>query len=52
MKGWEIESVAATGDSSGKQYCYSYSGKPLYVTVPDTSKVEEIGGEIREYLGE
>lgn len=52
MKGWEIESVAATGDSSGKQYCYSYSGKPLYVTVPDISKVEEIGGEIREYLGE
>lgn len=26
MKGWEIESVAAEGSSSGKKYCYSYKG--------------------------
>lgn len=50
MKGWEIESVAATGDDSGKQYCYSYSGGPLYVTVPDMSSVEMIRGKIEEYL--
>ncbi len=52
MQGWEIESVAATGDSSGKQYCYSYSEKPLYVTVPDMTVVEEIGSKIRTYLDE
>ena len=34
MKGWDVQSVAAEGDSSGKQYCYSYKGKALYVTVP------------------
>ena len=50
MKGWEIESVAATGDDSGKQYCYSYSGNPLYVTVPDAACVEMIIGKIDEYL--
>ncbi len=41
-KGWDIESVAATGDDSGKQWCYSYSDGPLYVTVPDWGSVEEI----------
>lgn len=51
MKGWEIESVAATGDDSTKQYCYSYSGGPLYVTVPDWSSVEEIKEKIRETMG-
>lgn len=50
MKGWEIESVAATGDDSGKQYCYSYSGGPLYVTVPDSSSVEAIKGKIEGNL--
>lgn len=50
MKGWEIESVAATGDDSGKQNCYSYSGGPLYVTVPDAACVEMIIGKINEYL--
>lgn len=42
MKGWEIESVAAEGDDSGKRYCYSYQGGPLYVTVPYERSVEEI----------
>ncbi len=42
MEGWEIESVAAKGDDSGKKYCYSYRGGPLYVSVPDESSVEEI----------
>ncbi len=52
MKGWDIESVAATGDDSTKQYCYSYSGGPLYVTVPDWGSVDEIKGKIRETMGE
>ena len=51
MKGWEIESVAATGDSSGQQYCYSYSDGPLYVTVPDWSSIAEIEAKMQEYLG-
>lgn len=51
MKGWEIESVAAAGDSSTKQYCYSYSGGPLYVTVPDWSSVNEIKEKIQETMG-
>lgn len=51
MKGWEIESVAASGDDSGQQYCYSYSDGPLYVTVPDWEAVSEITLKIQEYLG-
>lgn len=51
MKGWEIESVAASGDDSGQQYCYSYSDGPLYVTVPDWEVVGEITEKIQEYLG-
>lgn len=51
MKGWEIESVAASGDDSGQQYCYSYNDGPLYVTVPDWGIVSEIAGKIQEYLG-
>lgn len=43
---WEIESVAATGDDSGKQWCYSYKEGPLYVTVPDWGSVEEIRKKI------
>lgn len=42
LDGWEIESVAAIGDSSGKRKCYSYKGGPLYVTIPSESSVEEI----------
>ncbi len=51
MKGWDIESVAATGDDSGKQYCFSYSGGPLYVTVPNAGSVQEIQRKMREYMG-
>lgn len=50
LEGWDIESVAATGDDSGKQYCYSYSGGPLYVCVPDDANVAEIGRKMEEYL--
>lgn len=52
MEGWEIESIAATGDDSGMQYCYSYSGGPLYVTIPDENSVADISQEIMETLSE
>lgn len=52
MKGWEIESMAATGDDSGKKNCYSYSGGPLYVTVPDMSSVEAIKARMQEIMEE
>lgn len=52
LNGWEIETVAATGDDSGKQYCYSYSGGPLYVCVPDDTCVAEIRQKMEEYMGE
>ena len=48
MEGWEIESVAAEGNDSGKQYCYSYTGGPLYVTVPYEESVNEIRKKIIE----
>lgn len=47
-KAWDIESVAATGDDSGKQWCYSYSDGPLYVTVPDWRSVETVKEKINE----
>lgn len=47
LAGWDIESVAAVGDSSGKKRCYSYKGGPLYVTVPSESSVEEIKEKMR-----
>ena len=50
MKGWEIESVAASGDDSGKKYCYSYRGGPLYVTVPDEGSVEEIKNKMEKLM--
>lgn len=52
LKGWEIETVAASGDDSGKQYCYSYSGGPLYVCVPDETVVESIRNKMQEYLSD
>ncbi|MGN1166057.1 MAG: LCP family protein [Lachnospiraceae bacterium] len=51
MEGWDIESVAAEGDDRGKQYCYSYSGAPLYVTVPYESSVNEIKEKIKKTCG-
>lgn len=51
MKGWEIESMAASGDDSGQQYCYSYADGPLYVTVPDWGSVNEIIWRIQDYMG-
>lgn len=50
LQGWDIETVAATGDDSGKQYCFSYSGGPLYVCIPDSSCVEEISQKMEAYL--
>lgn len=50
MEGWDIESVAAEGDDTGKKYCYSYKGGPLYVTVPYESSVEEIRQKMEEVL--
>lgn len=52
MEGWDIESIAAEGDDTGKQYCYSYSGGPLYVTVPYERSVEEIQNKMEEVLGD
>lgn len=52
LHGWEIESVAALGDDSGKEYCYSYSGGPLYVTIPDWGSVEEIKQKMQAVLEE
>lgn len=42
---WNIKSLAAegTGDS---QYCYSYSGAPLYVTQPDQASIDTIKAAI------
>ena len=51
MKGWKIESIAAEGDDSGKQYCFSYSGAPLYVTVPYEDSVNEIREKIEKTFG-
>ncbi|MDO5590722.1 MAG: LCP family protein [Lachnospiraceae bacterium] len=50
MKGWEVKSVAAEGDSSGKQYCYSYKAKPLYVTVPNEESVTKIKKKMRRNM--
>ena len=52
LEGWEIESVAATGDDSGKQYCYSYGSTPLYVCVPDEAVVEEISQKMEAYMND
>lgn len=48
LDGWKIESVAASGDDSGKQNCYSYKGGPLYVTVPDERSVEGIKEKMKK----
>lgn len=38
---WNITSMAAEG-TGDNQYCYSYSGSPLYVMQPDQSSVDAI----------
>ena len=38
---WNITSMAAEG-TGDNQYCYSYSGAPLYVMQPDQASVEAI----------
>ena len=41
LGGWKVHSLAAEGTGK-KAYCYSYSGGPLYVTVPDETSVANI----------
>lgn len=41
MPSWTITSMAASGNGDN-QYCYSYSGAPLYVMQPDEASVESI----------
>lgn len=43
---WQITSVQAAGTGANK-YCYSYSGGPLYVTVPDATSVANIKAQIQ-----
>lgn len=38
---WNIKSMQATG-TGDEQYCYSYSGSPLYVTQPDQASIDAI----------
>ena len=38
---WTITSMAADG-TGDTQYCYSYSGKPLYVMQPNQESVDAI----------
>ena len=38
---WNITSMAAEG-TGDNQYCYSYSGSPLYVMQPDQASVDAI----------
>lgn len=47
---WDNKSLSATGYGD-QRYCYSYSGGPLYVTIPDDTSVEEIKGEIELAIG-
>lgn len=42
---WNIKSMAAEG-TEDNQYCYSYSGMPLYVTQPDQASVDAIKAAI------
>ena len=42
---WNITSMAAEG-TGDNQYCYSYSGAPLYVMQPDQSSVDAIKAAI------
>lgn len=45
MEGWDVVSVAAEGTTASK-YCYSYSGGPLSVMIPDDTSVAAIQEKI------
>lgn len=45
LDGWNVVSVAAEGTSANK-YCYSYSGGPLSVIIPDEDSVASIQKKI------
>ena len=40
---WNVISLAANG-TGGRDYCYSYTGKSLYVMYPDSSTIDYIKG--------
>ena len=46
---WNITSIAATGRGD-TQYCYSYRGKPLYVTWPNIDSLNEIKGLVQKVM--
>lgn len=49
---WNVKSMAATG-TGDSQYCYSYTGKALYVMQPNQSSINNIKGVIEKlYNGE
>lgn len=47
--GWNIKSMAATG-TADRQYCYSYSGKTLYVMEPDMESISNIKTELNNLI--
>ncbi|MBE6989632.1 MAG: LytR family transcriptional regulator [Ruminococcaceae bacterium] len=49
MRGWHVTSYAVSG-TPASDYCYSYSGIPLYVTRQDPSSVETARELIRQVL--
>ncbi|MEF9945188.1 MAG: LCP family protein [Lachnospiraceae bacterium] len=44
---WNIKSMAAEGEGDS-QYCFSYTGKPLYVTQPNQASVDAIKTAIKQ----
>lgn len=46
---WKIKSIAAEGVGDSR-YCFSYSGGPLYVTVPDETSVANVQATINAVL--
>lgn len=46
---WTFTSLQATGTAS-REYCYSYSGNTLYVTVPDYDSVASISEQINAMI--
>ena len=49
---WNIVSTAVTG-TTDSQYCYSYSGNPLSVVIPDAASIEAASAMLGQlYNGE
>ena len=47
LAGWDIESVAAVGDSSGKKRCYSYNEETYELSGELSHKVYHLGQKVR-----